>query len=229
MHSCALVQAAFDYCIPIQLVSVMVLILCSMRLALVVYFLPPTTANIIMIIIVLVLLIFCLLFANANYSFWSSPVTLCGSAFAMPTSTHQLQLSPFASSIDCALCCAGPDLVGGGGCSYMLFLHPMMTSLGAGPDLCTCVLTLAPFALWYSFINWCKHCSCTCHSCHQVKVVMVLLFCSATGANTAPALEQQCGGSLYAEVEIVWLYQRFNQSSFYNGVRQIFVCTSLRN
>lgn len=140
MHGCALVQAAFDYCIPIQLVSVMVLILCSMRLALVVYFLPPTTANIIIIIIiVLVLLIFCLLFANANYSLWTSPVTFCSSAFAMPTSTHQLQLSPFASCIDCA----GPDLVGGGGCSYMLFLHPMMTSFGAVPDLCTCVLTLA--------------------------------------------------------------------------------------
>ena len=43
-----------------------------------------------------------------------------------------------------------------------------------------------------------------------MKIVLVVLFCSATGANTAPALEQQCGGSLYAEVEIVWLYQRFN-------------------
>ena len=52
---------------------------------------------------------------------------------------------------------------GGGGCSCMLLLHPVLTRVDAGPDLCTlcpdlCILhpDLWTFCLWcFPTFNWC--------------------------------------------------------------------------
>ena len=79
---------------------------------------------------------------------------------------------------------------GGGGC--MLLLHPVPTSADAGPDLCTLcpdLCTLHPdlwtLCLWcFPSFNWCKHSICTGGGCHQLQLALVVLFHSATSADS---------------------------------------------
>ena len=81
---------------------------------------------------------------------------------------------------------------GGGGCSCMLLLHPVPTSADAGPDLCTLcpdLCTLHPdlwtLCLWcFPSFNWCKHSTCTGGGCHQLQLALVVLFHSATSADS---------------------------------------------
>ena len=99
-----------------------------------------------------------------------------------------------------ASCCVGHICMvgGGGGCSCMLLLHmhPLPTSTDAGPNLCTLcpdLCTLHP-DLW-TLCLWCFLLS-TGGGCHQLQLALVVLFHSATGANTAFATWQLvlCGG-----------------------------------
>ena len=93
-----------------------------------------------------------------------------------------------------ASCCAGHICMvgGGGGCSCMLLLHPISTSADAGPDLCTLcpdLCTLHPdlwtLCLWcFPSFNWCKHSTCTGGGCPQLQLALVVLFHSATSADT---------------------------------------------
>ena len=81
---------------------------------------------------------------------------------------------------------------GGGGCSCMLLLHPVPTSADAGPDLCTLcpdLCTLHPdlwtLCLWcFPSFNWCKYSTCTGGGCHQLQLALVVLFHSATSADS---------------------------------------------
>ena len=93
-----------------------------------------------------------------------------------------------------ASCCASHVCMvhGGGGCSCMLLLHPEPTSADAGPDLCTLcpdLCTLHPdlwtLCLWcFPSFNWCKHSTCTGGGCHQLQLAPVVLFHSATSADS---------------------------------------------
>ena len=87
--------------------------------------------------------------------------------------------SHHASCSNCCivLCClhlGGDD----GGCSCMLLLHPVPTSADAGPDLCTLHPDLCTLCLWC--FTWCKQTTCTGGGCHQLHVVLVVLFHCAT-------------------------------------------------
>ena len=48
-------------------------------------------------------------------------------------------VAPYTSCIDCCIVLCSSYLVdgGGGGCSCMLLVHPVLTRADAGPDLCT--------------------------------------------------------------------------------------------
>ena len=91
---------------------------------------------------------------------------------------------------------------GGGGCSCMLLLHPVLTRAHAGPDLytlCPDLCTLHPdlwtLCLWcFPSFNWCKHSTCTGGGCHQLQFAQVVLFHPATGADIAPGQLALCGG-----------------------------------
>ena len=92
-----------------------------------------------------------------------------------------------------ASCCAGHIcMVGGGGGCCMLLLHPVLTSADAGRDLCTLcpdLCTLHPdvwiLCLWcFPSFNWCKHSTCTGGGCHQLQLVLVVFFHSATSADS---------------------------------------------
>ena len=93
-----------------------------------------------------------------------------------------------------ASCCVGHICMvgGGGGCSCMLLLHPVPTSADAGPDLCTLcpdLCTLHPdlwtLSLWcFPSFNWCKYSTCTGGGCHQLQLALVVLFHSATSADS---------------------------------------------
>ena len=98
----------------------------------------------------------------------------------------------------------------------MLLVHPVLISADAGPDLWTltfaqCILTcMCTLCLWcFPSFNWCNHSTCTGGGCHQLQLVLVVLFHPATDANTVLALGQLalCGGGqwwwlLYVEVEV---------------------------
>ena len=65
-----------------------------------------------------------------------------------------------------------------------------LTSTDPGPDLCTlcpdpCTLhpDLWTLCLW-CFPNWCKHSTCTGGGCHQLQLALVVLFHSATSADS---------------------------------------------
>ena len=74
----------------------------------------------------------------------------------------------------------------------MLLLHPVPTSADAGCDLCTlcpALCTLHPdlwiLCLWcFPSFNWCKHSTCTGGGCHQLQLALVVLFHSATSADS---------------------------------------------
>ena len=74
----------------------------------------------------------------------------------------------------------------------MLLLHPVPTSADAGCDLCTLcpdLCTLHPdlwiLCLWcFPSFNWCKHSTCTGGGCHQLQLALVVLFHSATSADS---------------------------------------------
>ena len=74
----------------------------------------------------------------------------------------------------------------------MLLLHPVPTSADAGPDLCTLcpdLCTLHPdlwtLCLWcFPSFNWCKYSTCTGGGCHQLQLALVVLFPSATSADS---------------------------------------------
>ena len=74
----------------------------------------------------------------------------------------------------------------------MLLLHPVPTSADAGPDLCTLcpdLCTLHPdlwtLSLWcFPSFNWCKYSTCTGGGCHQLQLALVVLFHSATSADS---------------------------------------------
>ena len=74
----------------------------------------------------------------------------------------------------------------------MLLLHPVPTSADAGPDLCTLcpdLCTLHPdlwtLCLWcFPSFNWCKYSTCTGGGCHQLQLALVVLFHSATSADS---------------------------------------------
>ena len=76
--------------------------------------------------------------------------------------------------------------------SCMLLLHPVPTSADAGPDLCTLcpdLCTLHPdlwiLCLWcFPSFNWCKHSTCTGGGCHQLQLVLVVLFHLSTSADS---------------------------------------------
>ena len=73
---------------------------------------------------------------------------------------------------------------GGGGCSCMLLLHPIPTSADAGSDLCTLHLHLWTLCLWcFPSFNWCKQSTCTGGGC-QLQLALVVLFHSATSADS---------------------------------------------
>ena len=69
---------------------------------------------------------------------------------------------------------------------YQLALHD------AGPDLCTLcpdLCTLHPdlwtLCLWcFPSFKWCKHSTCTGGGCHQLQLALVVLFHSATSADS---------------------------------------------
>ena len=66
---------------------------------------------------------------------------------------------------------------GGGGCSCMLLLHPVPTSADASPDLVTLCSDLCTWCLWcFPSFNLCKHSTCTGGGCHQLQIVLVVLF-----------------------------------------------------
>ena len=74
----------------------------------------------------------------------------------------------------------------------MLLLHPVPTSADAGPDLCTLcpdLCTLHPdlwtLCLWcFPSFNWFKYSTCTGGGCHQLQLALVVLFHSATSADS---------------------------------------------
>ena len=74
----------------------------------------------------------------------------------------------------------------------MLLLNPVPTSADAGPDLCTLcpdLCTLHPdlwtLCLWcFPSFNWCKYSTCTGGGCHQLQLALVVLFHSATSADS---------------------------------------------
>ena len=78
---------------------------------------------------------------------------------------------------------------------------PYRLALMLAATFAPCVLTFAPYililCLWcVPSFKWCKHSTCTDGGCHQLQLAPVVLFHSATGANTALALGQLtlCGG-----------------------------------
>ena len=85
----------------------------------------------------------------------------------------------------------------------MLLLHLVPTS-AAGPDLftlcpdlCTLHFDLWTLCLWcFPSFNWCKHSTCTGGGCHQLQLALVMLFHSATSADSplAPGQLALCGG-----------------------------------
>ena len=82
---------------------------------------------------------------------------------------------------------------GGGGCRYMLLLHPVPTSADAGPDLCTIHPDLWTLCLWrFPSFNWCKHSTCTGSGCRQLQLALVVLFHSATSADSLRAHTWWC-------------------------------------
>ena len=72
---------------------------------------------------------------------------------------------------------------GGGGCSWMLLLHPLPTCADAGPDLCTfcpdlCTLhpDLCTLCLWcYPSMNQRKYSTCTHGGGHWLQLALVVL------------------------------------------------------
>ena len=74
----------------------------------------------------------------------------------------------------------------------MLLLHPVPTSADACPDLCTLcpdLCTLHPdlwtLCLWrFPSVNWCKYSTCTGGGCHELQLALVVLFHSATSADS---------------------------------------------
>ena len=102
-----------------------------------------------------------------------------------------------SSAVIAASCCVGHICMvgGGGGCSCTLLLHPVLTIADAGPDLCTlcpdlCTLypDLRTLCLWcFPSFNWCKHSICTGGGCHQLQLMPVVLFYSATSADSSLA------------------------------------------
>ena len=116
----------------------------------------------------------------------------CNLREAGPT-IHPTNLALTQVAVIAASCCAGHIcMVGGGGGCCMLLLHPVPTSADAGRDLCTLcpdLCTLHPdlwiLCLWcFPSFNWCKHSTCTGGGCHQLQLVLVVLFHSATSADS---------------------------------------------
>ena len=81
---------------------------------------------------------------------------------------------------------------GGGGCSCMLLLHPVPTSADAGhdfcilcPDLCTLHPDLWTLCLWcFPSFTLCKHSTFTGGGCQQLQTAPLVLFYSATSADS---------------------------------------------
>ena len=99
---------------------------------------------------------------------------------------------------------------GSGDCSCMLLLDPILTIVDAGPDLCIlcpdlCNLhpDLWTWCLWcFPSFNWCKHSTCTGGDCHQLQLALVVLFHSATSADSPLAhvvlsLSATCAGGAF--------------------------------
>ena len=116
----------------------------------------------------------------------------CNLREAGPT-IHPTNLALTQVAVIAASCCAGHIcMVGGGGGCCMLLLHPVPTSADAGCDLCTLcpnLCTLHPdlwiLCLWcFPSFNWCKHSTCTGGGCHQLQLALVVLFHSATSADS---------------------------------------------
>ena len=117
----------------------------------------------------------------------------CNLREAGPT-IHPINLDLTQVAVIAASCYVGHICMVGGGCSCMLqlLLHPVPTSADAGPDLCTlcpdlCTLhaDLWTLCLWcFPSFNWCKHSTCTGGGCHQLQLALVVLFHSATSADS---------------------------------------------
>ena len=82
--------------------------------------------------------------------------------------------------------------------TWTLTIHPTnlaLTSTDPGPDFCTLcpdLCTLHPdlwtLCLWcFPSFNWCKHSTCTGGGCRQLQLVLVVLFHSATSADSSLA------------------------------------------
>ena len=116
----------------------------------------------------------------------------CNLREAGPT-IHPTNLALTQVAVIAASCCAGHIcMVGGGGGCCMLLLHPVPTSADAGCDLCTLcpdLCTLHPdlwiLCLWcFPSFNWCKHSTCTGGGCHHSQLALMVLFHSATSADS---------------------------------------------
>ena len=122
------------------------------------------------------------------------PIQLSLSVSTAGPTIHPTNLVLTQVAVIAALCCAGHICMvgGGGGCSCMLLLYPVPTSTDAAPDFCTLCLYLCTLHpdLWtlclscFPFFNWCKHSTCTGGGCHQLQLTPVVLFHSATNADS---------------------------------------------
>ena len=94
----------------------------------------------------------------------------------------------------------------GGGCSCMLLLHPIPTSTDAGTNPCTLCPDLCTLRIWcFRPINGCKHSTCTGGGCQQLQLALVVLFHSATTADSPLAhvvvsSSAACAGGAFSSI-----------------------------
>ena len=68
---------------------------------------------------------------------------------------------------------------------YRLALMLAPTFAPLCPDLCTLHPDLWTLSLWcFPSFNWCKYSTCTGGGCHQLQLALVVLFHSATSADS---------------------------------------------
>ena len=85
----------------------------------------------------------------------------------------------------------------------MLLLYSLATGADAGPDLCILHLHLCTLYLWcFPSFKWCKHSTCTGIDCHQLQLVLVVLYHSSTTADSPLAhvmvsLSATCAGAYF--------------------------------
>ena len=111
---------------------------------------------------------------------WPTQYDLAISATCMRVHHSSYRPSPRASCTDCCIVLCWSCLVGG-----VVVVVVACSCVDAGPELCTVSPDLCTLCLWcFPFFNWYKHSTCTGDGCHQLQLVLVELFHSATSTDS---------------------------------------------